>query len=358
MQQANSKGLVGIGKKISHVESLLQTGSEDVRAIGIWGMAGIGKTTIAEQIYDRLCSEYEGRYFMANVREESERHGNIYLKKKLYSTLLREDLQIDRPRGLSSFVQRRLRRMKVLVVLDDVNDPQLLETLIETLNWFGNGSRIIITTRDKQVLSKRVVDNDVYEVKNLDFNDSFRLFNLKAFEQNHRLADEYVELSTKMVNYADGNPLVLEVLGCHLHGKNKKIWESQFQMLTKVPIKGVNDVVKLSYNDLDRHEKRILLDIACFLDGLHLEVDQIKLLVQDHGYSVDVGLESLKNKALLTISQDNVVSMHSIIQETAWEIVREESINNPGKQSRLLDPDDIYHVLKNNKVKVLSHISH
>lgn len=305
-------------------------------------MAGIGKTTIAEQVYGRLCSEYEGCYFKANVREESKRHGNMYLKKELYSTLLREDLKIDTPRGLSSFVQRRLRRMKVLVVLDDVNDPQQLETLIGTLGWFGNGSRIIITTRDKQVLAKRVVDNDIYEVKKLDFNDSFRLFNLNAFEQYHHLADEYVELSTKMVNYADGNPLVLEVLGRHLHGKNKKIWESQFQMLTKVPIKRVNDVVKLSYNDLDRHEKRILLDIACFLDGLHLKVDIIKLLVKDHGYSVDVELESLKNKALITISQDNVVSMHSIIQETAWEIVREESIDDLGKRSRLLDPNDIY----------------
>nr|WIL60054.1 nodulation protein [Melilotus officinalis] len=341
--------LIGIGKQISHVESLLQTESRDVHAIGIWGMSGIGKTTIAEEVYSRLCSEYEGCYFKANVREEWGRHGNMYLKKDLFSTLLGEqDLKIDTPHGLPSFVERRLRRMKVLVVLDDVNDQQQLEILIGTLDWFGRGSRIIITTRDKQVLSKRVVDNDIYEVKALDFDDSFRLFILNAFEQNH-LEKEYHELSMKMVSYAKGIPLVLEVLGRHLRGKDKTMWESQLQRLTKVPIKKVHDAVRLSYNDLDRHEKKILLDIACFLDGLHLKVDQIKLLVKDRGYSVDVELESLKNKALITISPDNVVSMHSIIQETAGEIVREESIDDPGKQSRLLDPDDIYQVLKNNK---------
>lgn len=351
MKQVHSKGLIGVGKQIPLVESLLKKGSKDVRAIGIWGMSGIGKTTIAEQVYSRLCSEYEGCYFKANVREEWGRHGAMYLKKDLFSTLLGEqDLKIDTPHGLPEFVERRLRRMKVLLALDDVNDLQQLEILVETLDWFGKGSRIIITTRDKQVLVKMVEDNDIYEVKALDFDDSFRLFTLNAFGQNH-FKKEYYELSNKMVNYAKGIPLVLEVLGRHLRGKDKKIWESQLQRLTKVPIKRVNNVVNLSYNGLDRHEKKILLDIACFLDGLHLKVDQIKLLVKDHGYSVDVELESLKNKALITISQDNVISMHSIIQETAWEIVREESIDDPGKQSRLLDPDDIYHVLKSNKVK-------
>ncbi|XP_058743712.1 disease resistance protein RML1A-like [Vicia villosa] len=349
VKQVHSKGLIGVGKQIPHVESLLKKGSKDVRAIGIWGMSGIGKTTIAEQVYSRLCSEYEGCYFKANVREEWGRHGAMKLKNDLFSTLLGEqDLKIDTPHGLPGFVERRLRRMKVLLALDDVNDIQQLEVLIETLDWFGKGSRIIITTRDKQVLVNMVDDNDIYEVKALDFDDSFRLFTLNAFGQNH-FKKEYYELSDKMVNYAKGIPLVLEVLGRHLRGKDKKIWESQLLRLTKVPIKRVNNVVNLSYNGLDRHEKKILLDIACFFDGLHLKVDQIKLLVKDHGYSVDVELESLKNKALITISQDNVISMHSIIQETAWEIVREESIDDPGKQSRLLDPDDIYHVLKSNK---------
>nr|WIL60056.1 nodulation protein [Melilotus officinalis] len=173
----NSKGLVGIEKQVSHVESLLQVESQDVRAIGIWGMSVIGKTIIAEDIYKRLCSEYEGCYFKANIREEwgGLGHGNMYLKKDLFSTLLGEqDLKIDTPHGLPYFVARRLRRMKVLVVLDDVNDPQQLETLVGTLDWFGTGSRIIVTTKDKQVVAKMVVDNEKYEVIALDFDDSFR----------------------------------------------------------------------------------------------------------------------------------------------------------------------------------------
>jgi hypothetical protein len=94
----------------------------------------------------------------------------MHLKKELYSALLRkQDLNIERPHGLPYFVERRLRRMKVLVVLDNVSDEEQLEILIETLDWFGRGSKIIITSRDKQVFLNRVDDNYVYELEGITF---------------------------------------------------------------------------------------------------------------------------------------------------------------------------------------------
>ncbi|XP_014515186.1 disease resistance protein RML1A [Vigna radiata var. radiata] len=347
VQQGKAKGLVGVGKRIAHVESLLQSEEPDVRIMGIWGMGGIGKTTIAQEVYDKLCFEYEGCCFLANIREESGRLGMISLKKKLFSTLLGgEDLKIDTPNGLPQYIERRLRRMKVLIILDDVNDSDQLEVLAGTHDWFGSGSRIIITTRDKQVLAREFAS--IYEVEALNFDESLRLFNLNAFKQNH-LESEYHELSKKVVNYAKGIPLVLKVLGHLLHGKDKETWESQLERLKKVQNKKVHDIIKLSYNDLDRDEKKIFLDIACFFDGLNLKVKHMNFLLKDHDYSVVAGLERLKDKALISVSQENGVSMHNIIQETAWQIAREESIDNPRSQIRLLDPEDIYHVLNYNK---------
>ncbi|KAK7349287.1 hypothetical protein VNO77_06537 [Canavalia gladiata] len=347
VHQVHLKGLVGIGKRIAHVESLLQSKVVNVRIIGIWGMGGIGKTTIAQEIYNKLCFEYEACSFLANIREESRRHGLISLKKKLFSTLLGvKDLKIDTPNGLPQYVEKMLRRMKVLIILDDVNDSEQLEILAGTCDWFGSNSAIIITTRDKQVLAKE--DADIYKVEALNFNESLRLFNLNAFKQNHSEI-EYHELSKRVVNYAKGTPLVLKVLGHLLHGKGKEIWENQLERLKKVQSKKVYDVIKLSYDDLEQDEKEILLDIACFFDGLNLKVNRLKFLLKDRDYSVTAGLESLKDKALISISQKNVVSMHDIIQETAWQIARQESIEGLGSQSRLLDADDIYQVLKYNK---------
>jgi hypothetical protein len=79
----------------------------------------------------------------------------------------------------------------------------------------------------------------------------------------------------------------------------------------------------------------------------------MKLLLKDceSDNSVVVGLERLKDKALITISKDNVISMHDIIQELGREIVRQESRGDLRKHSRLWDSDEICDVLKNDKVK-------
>ncbi|RHN39420.1 putative winged helix-turn-helix DNA-binding domain, leucine-rich repeat domain, L [Medicago truncatula] len=350
VDQGKSKGLVGIEKKISPIESLLHLESEDVRVLGIWGMPGIGKTTIAEEVFRRLRSKYESCYFMANVREESERCGtnSLRLRKIILSTLLKEEnLKDELINGLPPLVKKRLHRMKVLIVLDDIKDAEQLEVLIGTVDWLGPRSRIIITTRDKQVLAGKV--DDIYEVEPLDSAESFQLFNLHAFTKHEHLEMEYYELSKKMVDYTAGVPLVLKALANLLCGKDKDIWESQAKILKIEQIENVHVVFRLIYTNLDSHEKNILLDIACFFDGLKLKLDLIKLLLKDRHYSVSTKLDRLKDKALVTISQQSIVSMHDIIQETAWEIVRQESVEEPGSRSRLLNPDDIYHVLKDDK---------
>jgi hypothetical protein len=348
----NSKKLVGIDKPIAHLKSLLNKESEKVRVIGIWGMGGIGKTTIAKELFDQICSEYDGCCFLEKVSEELTRHGMESLKNKLFSKLLAEDVKIDTPNWLPSDIERRIGRMKVLIVLDDVKGTNQLEKLFGTLDWFQSGSRIIVTSRDKQVLIANEV-YDLYEVGVLGPTEELALFNMNAFKQSDLEGDQFCDVSKRVINYAKGNPLVLKVLASMLRGKSKEVWESQLDKLKRLPIQEVYDVMIQSYNDLDFLEKSYFLDIACFFNGLSLQVDTMKLLLKDYesDNSVVVGLERLKEKALITISEDNVISMHDILQEMGREVVRQESRQDPEKRSRLWDPDEIYHVLNNDKVK-------
>ncbi|XLU29999.1 hypothetical protein S245_066065 [Arachis hypogaea] len=312
-------------------------------------MGGLGKTTLAWEVFNSVNSQYEGSCFLGNVRESSAREGIFSLKSKLYSELIGEpDLKIDSSNGLPPFLEKRLGRMKVIIVLDDVNDFRQLKILFGTREQFGPGSRIIVTSRDKQVLHTEV--DFIYEVKPLQVDEALRLFNSIAFKHEHRdLEMEFHEQSKKVIEYAKGVPLVLEVLGHHVHGKGKEIWESLLEKLKNMPDKEVHNVMKLSYDDLDRHEKKIFLDIACFFKWLHVTEDYIKLLLKDEINSVAFVLERLKDKALITVSERTIVSMHDIIQETAYEIVRQESIEDPGKRSRLWGSNDIYQVLRGDK---------
>ncbi|XP_028800138.1 disease resistance-like protein DSC1 [Neltuma alba] len=347
MYQSDFTDLVGIHERIADLESLMNQGSEDVRVIGIWGMGGIGKTTIAAVIFNRFCSEFEGHCFLANVREESKNHGIICLKNKMFSKLLKEnDLHIGTPNGIPPCVKRRLLRKRVLVVLDDISDSDQLDNLVGALNCFGLGSRIIITTRDKQVLAKNV--DKIYEVKPLIRDDAVRLFMLNAFENND-VEMGWIELSRKFISYAKGIPLALKVLGSFLYGKSRQEWESQLEKLSKMPNAKIQDVMRLGYDDLDREEKNIFLYIACFLKGY--ESQQIIVLLNSCGFSTIIGLRVLRDKALITEvsnSRKSIISMHDLIQEMGREIVGEESIDNPGKRSRLWDANDIYQVLAHN----------
>ncbi|XP_024637486.2 disease resistance protein RPV1 isoform X2 [Medicago truncatula] len=342
----NSKELVGIDKPIADLNSLLKKESEQVRVIGIWGMGGIGKTTIAEEIFSQNRSDYDGCCFLEKVSERLKTPGGVgCLKESLLSELLKESVK-----ELSGDIKRRISRMKVLIVLDDVKETDQLEMLFGTLDWFQSDSRIILTSRDKQVLrNNEVEDDDIYEVGVLDSSEALVLFNSNAFKQSH-LEMEYYELSKSVVNYAKGIPLVLKVLAHMLRGKKKEVWESQLDKLRRLPVQKVYDAMRLSYDDLDRLEQKYFLDIACFFNGLDLKVDYMKHLLKDCDSDnyVAGGLETLKDKALITISEDNVISMHDILQEMGWEIVRQES-SDLGKRSRLWNPDEIYDVLKNDK---------
>lgn len=125
-------------------------GSNDVRMIGIWGMGGIGKITIARVVYDLISPEFKGSTFLENVREISERDGLIAVQKQLLSqTLMTTHIEIHSDLDGIQMIKSKLQHIKVLAIVDDVSHVSQLNKLVGNCYWFGSGSRIIITTRDK-----------------------------------------------------------------------------------------------------------------------------------------------------------------------------------------------------------------
>ncbi|MED6106652.1 hypothetical protein PIB30_006277 [Stylosanthes scabra] len=341
MRQVSTKGLPGIGKSIASVESLLRQDPESVRVVGIWGMGGIGKTTIAEEVYNLLRFEFEASVFLRNVREVSLRRGITYLKNELFSTLLGEALKIETQR-LPTYVEKKIERMKVLIVLDDVSQSEQFEILLGKLECFGSGSRIVVTTRDRHVLGTY----DTYKVEPLERDEALKLFN---FIVNQGEGKDFAELAENVVHHANGIPVVIKSVAHLIRGKDKRIWESELEKLGKIPNEEVFGIMRLSYDDLDKYQKEMLLDIACFFDGMKLKVKYLESLLKHGHYRVLPALKRLEDLCLITISKEDVVTMHDIVQEMAWEIVRQESIEDPATHSRIWNPDYIYQLLKNNQ---------
>ncbi|XP_031251185.1 disease resistance-like protein DSC1 [Pistacia vera] len=336
MSSIDNKNLIGIAMKVQEIKSLLSNGPKEVFKVGIWGMGGIGKTTLADAVFNDISSQFEASYFTKNVREASEKGELSHLRQELLSTILEDEHVNIR----LTFTKERLGRKKVLIVFDDVTDLKQIRELIGDLDYLGSGSRIIITTRDKQVLKTcRLDDVTIYEVKRLDGYESFQLFIQHAFKQNHFIDEGYMELSNRVINYTKGVPLALEVLGCFLLGREKFEWESALDELENSPNKTIQTVLKISYDGLDCKEKDLFLDIVCFFNGWDNDLVSI--------FSSRIGISVLIDKALISISY-KTIRVHDLLQDMGREIVRQESVHKLGHRSRLWHYNVVYHVLKKN----------
>ncbi|XP_065880965.1 disease resistance protein RUN1-like isoform X2 [Euphorbia lathyris] len=325
-----SNQLVGIDLHIQRILSYLEMGSIGVRFVGLWGMSGIGKTTIAEIVYGQISYQFEHCCFFRNIREESEKIGLVALRNKFFYKLLGiETPDVDLLCVLPAFLVDKLSRSKVLAILDDITDPNQLEAFGIGEGWFGPGSRIIITSRDKQVLN--VVD-EIYEVEGLNRSDALRLLSMKAFKQMHPQKG-YEELSEKVVNYAGGIPLALIVLGSHLHKRLLDEWELQLNKLKQSPEPSIQRILKISYDGLEEDMlKDVFLDIACFFKGC--AVNSVTDIL--HGW----GIIRLSEKCLITI-RNSTIEMHDLIQEMGRDIARRRG-------NLLWNHEDVFHLLTKN----------
>ncbi|XP_030475270.1 disease resistance protein RUN1-like isoform X2 [Syzygium oleosum] len=339
---------VGIDSRVQELKTILNIQSQDdVLMVGLWGQGGVGKTTLAKAIHNAIFREFQGASFLERVRENSKNSTDLVaLQEKLLSQVLPgKKLIVYSVGGGSRLVQDRLCNKKVLIILDDVDDACQLNALAGDCEWFGNGSRIIITTRDKHLLTSHGVDrNHMYEVKALEDGEALQLFRKHAF-----LGNQVIEISSTLVDqvlhYARGLPLALEVLGAFLCGRGETEWKSTLQKLAKSPDKKINDVLKVSYDGLEDYAKEIFLDIACFFKGRSREY--IKKVLDSCDFETTIGVQILIKRCLIS-EECQTLQMHDLMQLMGTDIVKQECRDDPRKRSRLWLYDDVLDVLLGN----------
>ena len=160
----------------------LSSGTKGVIKIGIYGMGGVGKTTLAKALFNKLLlGSFEGSCFLENVRETS---GYVKGLESLQQQLISDVLKISKDAVKISSVgqgteqiERRIGSRKILVVIDDLEDPEKFESLVKS---FAPGSVVIITTRDKEILDVIEVETQ-YKVNEMGDAEAETLFFRHAF---------------------------------------------------------------------------------------------------------------------------------------------------------------------------------
>ncbi|KAK1430045.1 hypothetical protein QVD17_12519 [Tagetes erecta] len=321
---------VGVEYQVKDIDLWLKD-PDDVSVGVISGMRGIGKTTIAKVAYNLNYADFEASSFLASIHEASEQQtGLVRLQSQLLSDISNGKTQkiYNTDEGIIR-IQDAVSRKRVLLFLDDVDRIEQMDDLIGVGHSFPKGSKIIITTSRERLRGPQ--KHKIFKIKQLDFDESLRLFCYHAFSQD-RPMEGYLEHSRRVVRHCEGLPLALQVMGSSLFGRNLDFWSSALEKLEAIPDERIRKTLEVSYKSLhDDHDKRLFLVIAWCYVGEDMN-DVVKKLEEEDFYS-KVGMENLMDRSLISVDKDNKLVMHHLIRDMARAIIGQDTVDSPWRHS-------------------------
>ncbi|CAN6922401.1 unnamed protein product [Brassica oleracea] len=335
---------IGMEAHMKNISRVLRTDLDEVRMIGIWGPAGIGKTTIARCLFNQLSHSFQYSVFLMNVKTmytppicSDDYNVKLHLQQKLLSQLLnqKEDLEISH----LGVARERLNDKKVLVVLDNVDRLVQLEAMAKETGWFGHGSRIIITTQDRKILKAHGI-TDIYHVDFPSTCEAIQMFCMYAFGKKspevcfEKLVWEVTRLVGKL-------PLGLRVMGSHFRGMSKQEWENELPELWRCLDGEIESILMFGYNALSQENKDLFLHIACFFN--YVMIEKVVEHLSTRFSNMRQRLNVLADKSLISFEWSDVI-MHDLLVQLGRDIVRKQS-SEPGQRQFLVDKRETCEVL-------------
>eukprot|EP00250_Pteridium_aquilinum_P022403 c25372_g3_i1 orf=1239-5492(-) len=341
---------VGLMERQQQVESLISNISDSrVRRVGVVGMGGVGKTTLVKALYNNMHKKFEGSAILLNIRAEAQARGLPQLQDLIIKRVV--GIPVPMPSNVDEgtiLLSQMLAGTNALIILDDVDHQSQLDALVAPL-VLGLGSRVIITSRNRDILEKAEVDK-IYDVQLLDESHAKMLFWWHAFLRPYP-PTELEHLAQQVIDACQGLPLSLEITGAHIYDNfsNIEVWED-----TLVHLKNAqNDIfskLRISVDALPSDDREAFLDVACFLIGKR-EQTAVRFW-KGCGSSGHRSLQVLKNKCLVKVDHmDGILGMHDQVRDMGRHIVSHQSPDwkedKPlQNRSRIWDEEDAWNILQ------------
>ncbi|GLJ23730.1 hypothetical protein SUGI_0449780 [Cryptomeria japonica] len=318
---------VGLAELVQDFESsCLKTMRDKVTMVGIFGLGGSGKTTLAKELYNRKRSRYSASCFLSDVRELHASLDLNSLQSQLFKDLFNENRvfrNVDEGTGQLKHRLGRARHLDFLIVLDDIDHLDQLDALLPEA-MLSSGSLVLITTRDQGVLTGANI-NIRYRMKEMDRDHANELFCSHAFRGlDPPLA--YKTLVESFVEFCGGLPRSLKVLGAHVYGRDEYYWKLQLEKVKTIQPKDIMQSLKISFDGLDNHEKQIFIDIACLFNKKEIQyIIRIAISIWNgSSWSAEHAVQTLQDKCLVevTVKQPHF-QMHDHLRDLGRQMADE-----------------------------------
>ncbi|XP_027905505.1 TMV resistance protein N-like [Vigna unguiculata] len=333
---------VGLQDQVEHLIRTIRNKSSDVCIIGFCGMGGSGKTTLAKAIYHQIHGTFMQKSFIEDIAQVSEPRGHIHLQQQLLSDVLKIKVEIHSVEMGRSIIRDRLFRKRVLIVLDDMDDYLPLLDLRKSRSWLSEGTVIIITTRDEDLLRKHQVDS-VFRINEMNDNESLELFSWHAFREP-KPRKEYDYLARRVVSCCGGLPLALELIGSSLFERREKEWHSVLVGLEGIHMYDVEQKLKISFDLCNQMERDLFLVLCRYFVGK--DRSYATKILNASGINADSGIRVLMERNLIKVKANNKFGIHYLLQGMGIEIIREILRKEPWKHNRLWVDEDGKYALK------------
>jgi energy-coupling factor transporter ATP-binding protein EcfA2 len=352
------KLVIGLDEAIANVKGKIV----DNQILAVVGMGGIGKTTLVKNLYHQIHADFTKSSFLENVKESDI----VEVKKKIIMDL--RGLKLDDPKIFLRYFEECWTEMKVLLVIDDVTEIQIIELFgkdIDGIKRSENGSRIIMTGRNWKDFENVTSKDGKFEMDGLNERQAMELFSWKTFRQSTPPHD-FASITSEVVDACQGLPLSLEVTGSWLSTKrNPQEWKEGLSQLKNVKPFGGDHIendklwgrLRICYFDLAYEEQEMFLDIACFFSKYNSKFEMgvtiqkaLHIWEVPSQYSSMSRLQNLKDRSLVKVNDKGNLVMHDQLRDMGRQIVKEASGYELGNQSRIWDKEEARMVLLNEAV--------
>ncbi|PHT28395.1 hypothetical protein CQW23_32020 [Capsicum baccatum] len=300
--------MVGRDDQKEHLlEDLTEGYSGEPKVIPIVGMGGIGKTTLAKEVYNH---ESILRCFDVRAWATVSQQHNI---KEILLSLLQSTIKMDdtvKTKGeaeLADMLQKSLKRKRYLIVLDDIWSCEVWDGVRQCFPTEDNaGSRILLTTRNNEVACYADTENLSLWMSFMDQDESWSLFKSAALS-SEELPYEFKTVGKQIADECHGLPLTIVVVAGLLKSKRTiEDWKSVAKDVKSFVTNDLDEqcsrVLGLSYNHLTSDLKTCLLHFGIFPEDSEIPAEKLMRLWMAEGFlKLENDLEGEAEKCLQEI---------------------------------------------------------
>uniref|UniRef100_A0ACD5WGD6 Uncharacterized protein n=1 Tax=Avena sativa TaxID=4498 RepID=A0ACD5WGD6_AVESA len=353
----NITNVVGRDEVKCSIVSMLEADiQERISIVSIVGLGGSGKTTLAKYICQDGKIQKGFQVFWVHVSQEF----NVEkILGKLFESVSNEKSELHTLQQMSRQISQKLSTRKFLLVLDDVwnEDKHEWEQFEQHLNSGSQGSKILLTTRDKSV-AEAVKSAEVVNLAVLSDDDSWKLFQQSSGWAEEGMDSDFIDVGKDIVKNCAGMPIAIKSLAGNLHGKRDiKEWRSlrDSNLLTNKDIQlRVFESLKLSYFHLSDDLKQCFLLCCIFPKGYCINKEHLISQWITYGFITpsdgsrqleDIGSDYFHSLLGVSFLQDLVEDdhtgrvvvtcrMHDLVHDLSRQILQDEILLTPKKSSK------------------------